>query len=73
MNFTKLGSSGTVVSKIALGTMYFGDETSQERRLPFLTRSSKRAVISSIPPTFMREALQSRLSAAALPNHGQRR
>lgn len=30
MKYTKLGSSGTVVSKIALGTMYFGDETSQE-------------------------------------------
>ena len=30
MKYTKLGSSGMVVSKIALGTMYFGDETTQE-------------------------------------------
>jgi aryl-alcohol dehydrogenase-like predicted oxidoreductase len=30
MKYTKLGSSGTVVSKIALGTMYFGAETSEE-------------------------------------------
>jgi aryl-alcohol dehydrogenase (NADP+) len=30
MRYTKLGSSGTVVSKIALGTMYFGDETPEE-------------------------------------------
>ena len=30
MKYTKLGSAGTVVSKIALGTMYFGDETPQE-------------------------------------------
>ena len=30
MKYTKLGSSGTVVSKIALGTMYFGDETLEE-------------------------------------------
>ncbi len=29
MKYTKLGSGGAVVSKIALGTMYFGDETSQ--------------------------------------------
>jgi aryl-alcohol dehydrogenase (NADP+) len=30
MKYTKLGNSGLVVSKIALGTMYFGDETSQD-------------------------------------------
>jgi len=30
MKFTTLGSSGAVVSKIALGTMYFGAETSQD-------------------------------------------
>ena len=29
MKYTKLGCSGVVVSKIALGTMYFGDETSE--------------------------------------------
>ena len=36
MNFTKLGSSGAVVSKIALGTMYFGDETSQDEAFAIL-------------------------------------
>jgi aryl-alcohol dehydrogenase-like predicted oxidoreductase len=30
MKYTKLGRSGVVVSKIALGTMYFGDETPQD-------------------------------------------
>jgi aryl-alcohol dehydrogenase (NADP+) len=36
MKFTKLGSSGIVVSKIALGTMYFGDETPQEEAFAIL-------------------------------------
>ena len=36
MKYTKLGSSGTVVSKIALGTMYFGDETSREEAFAIL-------------------------------------
>ena len=36
MKYTKLGSSGTVVSKIALGTMYFGDETSQDEAFAIL-------------------------------------
>jgi aryl-alcohol dehydrogenase (NADP+) len=36
MKYTKLGSSGTVVSKIALGTMYFGDETPQEEAFAIL-------------------------------------
>jgi aryl-alcohol dehydrogenase-like predicted oxidoreductase len=26
MKYTKLGHSGTIVSKIGLGTMYFGDD-----------------------------------------------
>jgi aryl-alcohol dehydrogenase (NADP+) len=30
MRYTKLGNSGVVVSKIALGTMYFGDETAED-------------------------------------------
>jgi aryl-alcohol dehydrogenase-like predicted oxidoreductase len=30
IKYTKLGSSGAVVSKIALGTMYFGSETPEE-------------------------------------------
>jgi aryl-alcohol dehydrogenase (NADP+) len=36
MKFTKLGSSGTVVSKIALGSMYFGDETPQDEAFAIL-------------------------------------
>jgi aryl-alcohol dehydrogenase-like predicted oxidoreductase len=36
MKYTKLGSSGAVVSKIALGTMYFGDETPQEEAFEIL-------------------------------------
>jgi aryl-alcohol dehydrogenase-like predicted oxidoreductase len=36
MKYTKLGSSGTVVSKIALGTMYFGDETPEDEAFSIL-------------------------------------
>jgi aryl-alcohol dehydrogenase-like predicted oxidoreductase len=36
MKYTKLGSSGTVVSKIALGTMYFGSETTEEEAFSIL-------------------------------------
>ncbi len=36
MMYTKLGSSGTAVSKIALGTMYFGDETPQDEAFAIL-------------------------------------
>lgn len=30
MEYRTLGHTGTVVSRLALGTMYFGEETSQE-------------------------------------------
>ena len=36
MKYAKLGSSGTVVSTIALGTMYFGDETPEEEAFKIL-------------------------------------
>lgn len=36
MKYTKLGRSGTVVSKIALGTMYFGDETPEAEAFAIL-------------------------------------
>ena len=38
MKYTKLGSSGTVVSKIALGTMYFGSETPEADAFSILDR-----------------------------------
>jgi aryl-alcohol dehydrogenase-like predicted oxidoreductase len=36
MKYTKLGNSGTVVSRMALGTMYFGDETPEAESLAIL-------------------------------------
>lgn len=36
MRYTKLGNSGVVVSKIALGTMYFGDETPENEAFGIL-------------------------------------
>jgi aryl-alcohol dehydrogenase-like predicted oxidoreductase len=36
MKYTKLGNSGAVVSKIALGTMYFGDETPEDEAFPII-------------------------------------
>jgi aryl-alcohol dehydrogenase-like predicted oxidoreductase len=36
MKYAKLGRTGTVVSKIALGTMYFGDETPEEEAFAIL-------------------------------------
>jgi hypothetical protein len=34
MEYRKLGHTGLAVSNLALGTMYFGSETSEARRLP---------------------------------------
>jgi len=36
MKYTKLGTSGAVVSTIALGTMYFGDETAHDEAFAIL-------------------------------------
>lgn len=36
MKYRKLGNSGTVVSELALGTMYFGDETPEEEAFAIL-------------------------------------
>lgn len=36
MNYAKLGDSGMIVSKFALGTMYFGDETPQDEAFAIL-------------------------------------
>ena len=52
MRYRKLGSTGTVVSTLCLGTMTFGAETDEKpARTTSSTGSSRPAATSSTPPT----------------------
>ena len=62
MEFRTLGSTGTMVSTLCLGTMTFGAESTKRRRSRSWTGSSSAAASSSTPPTCTRLGVPRRSS-----------